>query len=133
MRIYRSFSLCIWQAYALAGCKFLPLDTGKERTTATDQGVRSPSDLRADRTESISSIKMTEGCRAPATANSARTIFSPSPIHLLVREEADIEKKVARMLAAMALPISVLPVPGGPNSSSPLGGALAPCAALSLH
>lgn len=35
-------------------------------------------------------------------------------------------KKVALMLLAMALPIRVLPVPGGPNSSSPLAGALAP-------
>ena len=56
------------------------------------------------------------------------TIFSPSPIHLEVREEAEMEKKVALMLEAMALPISVFPVPGGPNSSSPLGGARAPCA-----
>ena len=78
--------------------------------------------------ESISSMKMTAGCRAAATANSVRTIFSPSPIHLLVREEAEMLKKVALMLLAIALPISVLPVPGGPNSSSPLGGALAPCA-----
>ena len=38
-----------------------------------------------------------------------------------------MEKKVALMLAAMALPIRVFPVPGGPKSSSPLGGALAPC------
>ena len=37
-------------------------------------------------------------------------------------------KKVALMLAAMAFPMRVFPVPGGPNSSSPLGGALAPCA-----
>ena len=55
------------------------------------------------------------------------TIFSPSPIHLLVSEEAEMLKKVALMLLAMALPISVLPVPGGPNSSRPLGGARAPC------
>ena len=72
-------------------------------------------------------MKITEGCSAPATANSARTIFSPSPIHLDVREDAEMEKKVALMLAAMALPSSVFPVPGGPKSSNPLGGALAPC------
>lgn len=87
----------------------------------------SPSDLRADKIESISSTKMTAGCMQPATANSARTIFSPCPIHLLVSEEALMLKKVAWMLLAMALPIRVLPVPGGPNKSSPLAGALAPC------
>ena len=40
----------------------------------------SPSALRADSMESISSMKMTAGCRHSATVNSARTIFSPSPI-----------------------------------------------------
>ena len=77
--------------------------------------------------ESISSTKMTAGCMQPATAKSARTIFSPCPIHLLVSEDALMLKKVAWMLLAMALPIRVLPVPGGPNRSSPLAGALAPC------
>jgi hypothetical protein len=56
-----------------------------------------------------------------------RTIFSPSPIHLLVRLLALMEKKAALMLEATALPMSVLPVPGGPNSSRPLGGARGPC------
>lgn len=72
-------------------------------------------------------MKMTAGCRQPATANSALTIFSPWPIHLLVREDALMLKKVAWMLPAMALPISVLPVPGGPNNNNPFAGALAPC------
>ena len=71
-------------------------------------------------------MKMTAGCSAAATAKSARTIFSPSPIHLDVREPALILKKVALMLLAIALPINVLPVPGGPKSSKPFGGALAP-------
>lgn len=82
--------------------------------------------------ESISSTKMTAGCMQPATAKRARTIFSPCPIHLLVREEALMLKKVAWMLLAMALPMSVLPVPGGPNRSRPLAGALAPCNAHTL-
>lgn len=42
-------------------------------------------------------------------------------------------KKVALMLLAMALPMSVLPVPGGPNSSRPLGGARAPCTDLHVR
>lgn len=73
------------------------------------QGSRTPSDLRADKMESISSMKITAGCKAPATANRARTIFSPSPIHLEVREEAEMLKKVALILLAIALPMSVLP------------------------
>ena len=71
-------------------------------------------------------MKMTDGCSAPATAKSVRTIFSPSPIHLDVSDDALIEKKDALMLLATALPMSVLPVPGGPKSSSPLGGARGP-------
>lgn len=49
--------------------------------------------------------------------------------HLEVSEDAEMEKKVARMLDAIARPMSVLPVPGGPNSSSPRAGARAPCVA----
>jgi len=40
-----------------------------------------------------------------------RTIFSPSPIHFEVSDEAEMLKKVALMLEAMARPMSVLPVP----------------------
>ena len=43
--------------------------------------------------------------------SSRRTIFSPSPIHLEVSEDAEMAKNVARMLAATALPSSVFPVP----------------------
>lgn len=41
----------------------------------------SPADL-ADNILSISSIKITDGCRCFAIANNARTNFSPSPTHL---------------------------------------------------
>lgn len=40
-----------------------------------------------------------------------------------------MEKKTALMLVAIALPSIVLPVPGGPKSRMPLGGARAPCGA----
>ena len=59
-------------------------------------------------------------------------LFNPGPVLQKGAKEkhlAEMEKKVALMLAAMARPISVLPVPGGPKSSRPLGGARAPCAA----
>lgn len=67
-------------------------------------------------------------CAAPRPYwGSLLTSFSPSPIHLETREEAEIEKNTAEMLVAIALPSIVLPVPGGPNSRMPLGGARAPC------
>jgi hypothetical protein len=71
-------------------------------------------------------MNMTAGCRVEATAKSARTIFSPSPIHLDVSEEAEILKKVAPAEHAMALPIIVLPVPGGPNINRPFGSDRSP-------
>jgi hypothetical protein len=43
-----------------------------------------------------------------------------------VSELALILKKVAAASLAMALPIIVLPVPGGPKSKIALGGALIP-------
>ena len=55
----------------------------------------SPSDFLAESNESISSTKITAGERWRATAKSALTIFSPSPIHLLVKLDAEIEKNVA--------------------------------------
>ena len=73
-------------------------------------------------TESTSSMKMTDGLRARATPKSARTSRSESPIHLDMRDEAEMEKKVALPSAAIAFAMSVLPVPGGPKSSSPRGG-----------
>mmetsp|Transcript_35589 Transcript_35589/g.38556 ORF Transcript_35589/g.38556 Transcript_35589/m.38556 type:complete len:241 (-) Transcript_35589:143-865(-) len=77
--------------------------------------------FRCDRRLSISSIKTTAGCLYPATANKVLTSFSPSPIHLLVREELEIEKKVAPDSCAIAFPINVFPVPGGPYNNKPLG------------
>lgn len=58
---------------------------------------------------STSSMNTTEGCRCAATANSVRTVFSPSPIHLLISEDALMLKKVAPLWCAIALPISVFP------------------------
>ena len=63
-----------------------------------------------------------------ANVNRVLTSISLSPIYLLVREDAEMLKKVACTLLATALPIMVLPVPGGPNSSMPFAGALIPCA-----
>ena len=39
--------------------------------------------------------------------------------HLLVKDDAEMAKKVAPDCVATALPIIVLPVPGGPKRSKP--------------
>lgn len=66
--------------------------------------------LRAHSKLSTSSMNTTAGCLKAATANKVRTVFSPSPIHLLMSDEAEIEKKVAPDWCAIALPMRVLPV-----------------------
>mmetsp|Transcript_17107 Transcript_17107/g.40805 ORF Transcript_17107/g.40805 Transcript_17107/m.40805 type:complete len:219 (+) Transcript_17107:841-1497(+) len=85
----------------------------------------SPSERAVSR-ESTSSMKIMEGCRAVATANNARTSFSPTPCHLEVRDDAEMEKKVHDASVATAFASIVLPVPGGPNNSRPRGGARMP-------
>jgi hypothetical protein len=55
-------------------------------------------------------MNTTEGCLYAATANNVRTVFSPSPIHLLISDDALMLKNVAPLWCAMALPISVFPV-----------------------
>lgn len=76
------------------------------------------SDLEHNK-ESISSMNITLGYLTKANLNNIFTIFSPSPMYLLVRELADIEKKVEFDSQAIALPIIVFPVPGGPKSRRP--------------
>ena len=46
--------------------------------------------------------------------------------HLEVRDDAETEKNVADTCEATHFPIRVFPVPGGPNSSTPRGGARRP-------
>lgn len=47
-----------------------------------------------ERTESISSRKMTEGLNLSLTEKSARTLFSLSPTNLPVNDEAEIAKNL---------------------------------------
>ena len=49
-------------------------------------------------------MKTTDGWYTLATANNARTIFSPSPIHLDVNEDALILKNVEFDFEAIHLP-----------------------------
>mmetsp|Transcript_48586 Transcript_48586/g.152713 ORF Transcript_48586/g.152713 Transcript_48586/m.152713 type:complete len:592 (-) Transcript_48586:105-1880(-) len=72
--------------------------------------------------ESISSMKITEGWRSVANWKRAFTVFSASPIHLERTLEALTLKNVAPHSAAIQRAKSVLPVPGGPKSSSPRAG-----------
>ncbi len=58
-------------------------------------------------------MKMMAGLCSAATLKRVRTSFSPSPIHLEVKEDAEMLKNVAPAWCAMALAIRVLPVPGG--------------------
>mmetsp|Transcript_85017 Transcript_85017/g.182227 ORF Transcript_85017/g.182227 Transcript_85017/m.182227 type:complete len:206 (-) Transcript_85017:141-758(-) len=72
--------------------------------------------------ESISSIKMTDGCRSLAKWKSAFTVFSASPIHFDKTLEALMLKKVAPHSEAIQRARSVFPVPGGPKRRRPRDG-----------
>ena len=54
------------------------------------------------------------------------TSFSDSPRHFELRLEAEILKNVVLPYVATALASIVLPVPGGPNISTPFQGLLIP-------
>lgn len=69
--------------------------------------------------ESISSMKTTDGWWNDAKANRVLTNLSDSPIHLLIKLEADMLKKLDFDSEAMAFAIIVFPVPGGPNNNNP--------------
>mmetsp|Transcript_12860 Transcript_12860/g.37047 ORF Transcript_12860/g.37047 Transcript_12860/m.37047 type:complete len:237 (-) Transcript_12860:460-1170(-) len=69
---------------------------------------------REESTESTSSKKTTLGALEFATLNKAFTIFSDSPCHFDVSEDADTAKNDALHSAATALARKVLPLPGGP-------------------
>lgn len=71
---------------------------------------------------SASSKNITEGDNFLLISNNALTNFSLSPTHLLVNEEAEIEKNVALHWEATAFARSVFPVPGGPNNKIPVAG-----------
>jgi|LauGreDrversion4_2_1035121.scaffolds.fasta_scaffold392869_1 hypothetical protein len=71
---------------------------------------------------SISSIKITEGALSAARANKHFISFSPSPIHLLVKVEAEQLKNVDLHSVAIAFASIVLPFPGGPYNRIPFEG-----------
>ena len=76
---------------------------------------------RARPTASISSMKMMHGAFCLAFSNRSRTRLAPTPTNISTKSEPDIEKKGTPASPATALANSVLPVPGGPTNSAPLG------------
>ena len=72
-------------------------------------------------TASISSMKMMQGaCFLPCSKRS-RTREAPTPTNISTKSEPEIEKNGTLASPAMALASRVLPVPGGPTRSTPLG------------
>ncbi len=78
-------------------------------------------------TASISSMKTMQGALFLACSNRSRTRLAPTPTNISTNSEPEIEKKGTPASPATALASRVLPVPGGPTSSTPLG-ILAPTA-----
>ena len=74
---------------------------------------------------SISSMKIMQGAILLASLNRSRTRDAPTPTNISTKSEPEMEKKGTLASPATALASRVLPVPGGPTSSAPLGS-LAP-------
>ena len=70
---------------------------------------------------SISSMKMIAGATLRASANSSRTRLAPTPTIISMNSEAEAEKNGTSASPATARASRVLPVPGGPLSSTPRG------------
>ncbi len=72
-------------------------------------------------TASISSMKMMHGLFCLACSNRSRTREAPTPTNISTKSEPEIEKNGTPASPATARASSVLPVPGGPYSSTPVG------------
>ena len=70
---------------------------------------------------SISSIKIIAGDLSLACLNKSRTLEAPTPTNISTKSEPDNEKNGTLASPATALAKRVLPVPGGPTKSAPLG------------
>ena len=77
---------------------------------------------------SISSMNTMHGAFSPACLNRSRTLAAPMPTNISTNSEPEMEKNGTCASPATALASKVLPVPGGPTSSAPLGS-FAPMAA----
>jgi hypothetical protein len=66
-------------------------------------------------------MKMMQGACFLPCSNRSRTREAPTPTNISTKSDPEIEKNGTFASPAMALASSVLPVPGGPTSSTPLG------------
>ena len=66
-------------------------------------------------------MKMMQGAFFLPCSNRSRTRLAPTPTNISTKSEPLIEKNGTLASPATALAIRVLPVPGGPISSTPLG------------
>ena len=66
-------------------------------------------------------MKMIAGASLRACSNRSRTRAAPTPTNISTNSEPEIEKNLTPASPATARASSVLPVPGGPTSSTPLG------------
>ena len=62
-----------------------------------------------------------QGAFSLACLNRSRTLEAPMPTNISTNSEPEMEKKGTSASPATALASMVLPVPGGPTSSTPLG------------
>ena len=70
---------------------------------------------------SISSINTIHGAFSLACLNKSLTFAAPIPTNISTNSDPDIEKNGTFASPATAFASNVLPVPGGPTSSAPLG------------
>ena len=66
-------------------------------------------------------MKMIDGATFLAWSNRSRTRLAPTPTIASMNSEAEMEKNGTPASPATALASRVLPVPGGPESSTPRG------------
>ena len=66
-------------------------------------------------------MKMMHGAVFLACSNRSRTRDAPTPTNISTKSEPEMEKNGTPASPAIARASSVLPVPGGPTSSTPLG------------
>mmetsp|Transcript_27585 Transcript_27585/g.47240 ORF Transcript_27585/g.47240 Transcript_27585/m.47240 type:complete len:314 (-) Transcript_27585:175-1116(-) len=76
---------------------------------------------------STSSMKTMQAFLLRAIWKSSRTIRAPSPTYFCTSSEPMTRMKHASVRLATARAASVLPVPGGPYSSTPFGGSIPSC------
>mmetsp|Transcript_27584 Transcript_27584/g.47235 ORF Transcript_27584/g.47235 Transcript_27584/m.47235 type:complete len:361 (-) Transcript_27584:175-1257(-) len=86
-----------------------------------------PSSKRVPPIASTSSMKTMQAFLLRAIWKSSRTIRAPSPTYFCTSSEPMTRMKHASVRLATARAASVLPVPGGPYSSTPFGGSIPSC------